>query len=157
VRDVTIVRSTCMLSHSGCGVLVHVRDGQVVKVEGDPEHPVTRGSLCPKGLAAVQFQNHPDRLLHPLRRVGERGEGRWERIGWDEALDTIAERIRAVWQSDGPEAVAVGSGTGRSVLPYVRRFGNILGTPHHAGPHDPAFGSTQMRGLLCRVYREEAA
>jgi len=143
-----IVRSTCMMSHGGCGILVHVRDGTVVKVEGDPDHPITRGTLCPKGLAGVQLQNHPDRLLYPLRRVGARGEGRWERIDWDEALDIIAARLTEIRDASGPEAIAVSCGTGRAILQYARRFGNVLGSPHHAGvPHvcwRPQLGSAQM-------------
>jgi len=143
----TILRSTCMMSHSGCGLLVHVRDGMVVKVEGDPDNPVTRGSLCPKGLAAVQFQNHPDRLLYPMRRVGERGEGRWERITWDEALNTVAARLAAIREEHGPQAVAVACGTGRPILQFLRRYGSVLGTPNHAGcPHmcwRPQLGSAQ--------------
>lgn len=131
-----VIRSTCMMSHSGCGILVHVRDGRVVKVEGDPDHPLTRGSLCPKGLAAMQFEYHPDRLLYPHKRRGERGGGQWERISWDEALDTIAGRLKDLMERYGPESVAVACGTGRPILNYARRFGSTLGTPHHAGlPH----------------------
>ncbi|MDO9065859.1 MAG: molybdopterin-dependent oxidoreductase, partial [Chloroflexota bacterium] len=128
-----VIHSTCMMSHSGCGILIHVKDGKVVKVEGDPDNPMTKGSLCPKGLAALQFEYHPDRLLYPQKRIGARGEGKWQRITWDEALDTIASRLLHIRQEFGPEAVAVACGTGRPILPYARRFGNALGTPHHAG------------------------
>src|SRR4030042_5948825 len=74
--------------HGGCGVEVHVRDGKVVKVEGMEDHPWYQGRLCPRALAMTQYIYHPDRLRHPLKRAGERGEGKWERISWDEADDT---------------------------------------------------------------------
>ena len=86
-----IVRSTCELGcRSGCGVLIHMKNGKPVKVEGDPEHPVNKGALCPVGRASLEFLYHPDRLKHPLRRAGGKGEGKWKQIGWDEALDVTA-------------------------------------------------------------------
>ncbi|MBI4252548.1 MAG: molybdopterin oxidoreductase, partial [Candidatus Tectomicrobia bacterium] len=73
-----IVRSGCFLCHGGCGIRVHVRDGRAVRVEGDPDHPNSRGFLCVKGRAGIELLYHKDRLLHPLKRAGARGEGRWE-------------------------------------------------------------------------------
>ena len=70
-----VVKSTCGLCQVGCGVLVHVANGRVTKVEGDPENPLNRGAICPKGQASLEFLYHPDRLQHPLKRTGERGEG----------------------------------------------------------------------------------
>ena len=71
------------------------RRSQVRKFEGNPEHPGSRGRNCAKGPATINQVTDPDRVLHPLRRVGERGEGGWEQVSWDEALDDIAGRIRA--------------------------------------------------------------
>jgi len=73
--------------HGGCGVLVYVEDGRIVKIEGDPEHPWNQGRLCPRCLAFVQYIYHPQRILHPLKRVGKRGENKWEVISWEEAFD----------------------------------------------------------------------
>ncbi len=67
-----IVRTVCDRCHSECGVLVHVRDGKVIKVEGDPNHPANEGSMCVKGLAVVQMVYHPDRILYPIKRAGQR-------------------------------------------------------------------------------------
>src|SRR4030065_380276 len=89
-----ILRSTCDLwCGSGCGVLGHMKDGKPVKVEGDPEHPVNKGALCPIGRASLEFLYHPDRLKHPLKREGGKGEGKWKQIGWDEALEVTAAQF----------------------------------------------------------------
>ena len=82
-----IVRSICQACHSECGVLVHVNKEKATKVEGDPNHPISKGFICVKGTAEPRRTYHSDRLKYPLRRVGERGEARWERISWDRALD----------------------------------------------------------------------
>jgi anaerobic selenocysteine-containing dehydrogenase len=135
----SIVKTVCGLCAPGiCGMLVHVVDGKMVKVEGDPECPFNRGALCPQGLAAVELVYHPDRLKYPMRRAGKRGEGTWERISWDEALDTIAERLSEVKEKYGPLAVAIGSGTGRPEPTHsMRRFMQVWGTPNRIGyPHN---------------------
>jgi anaerobic selenocysteine-containing dehydrogenase len=67
-----IIRSTCGMCFSGCGVRVHIAEGKVVKVKGDPDSPINRGVLCPKGNASPEFLYHPDRLKRPLKQVGER-------------------------------------------------------------------------------------
>ncbi|MCX5909623.1 MAG: molybdopterin-dependent oxidoreductase [Deltaproteobacteria bacterium] len=90
-----IVKTYCArMDHGGCGLLVHIQDGKIVKVEGDPESPLNRGTICAKGIAQVERLTHPDRLLHPLKRAGERGENKWDRISWEEALSIIARRIQ---------------------------------------------------------------
>ncbi len=132
-----IIRSACGMCHGACGILGYVRDGKVVKVEGDPDCPVNIGSLCPQGLAAVEFINSPDRLQYPMKRTGARGEGKWTRITWDEAMDTIAANVKAVREKYGPLGVAAGCGTARPVQRYVRRFLHIMGTPNRLGyPHN---------------------
>jgi anaerobic selenocysteine-containing dehydrogenase len=77
-------------------VLLHVRDGRLVKVEGDRDAPLNHGRLCPIGTVTVDLVYHPKRLHHPLRRSGSRGAGQWRRISWDEALDEISERLLAI-------------------------------------------------------------
>ena len=107
-----IVRSVCQACHCECGVFVHVRNGKVTKIEGDPNHPMNRGFICVKGRAQPQVVYHPDRLKYPLRRAGERGGGKWERISWDEALDAIAEKLTEIKEKYGPESFATMHGTG---------------------------------------------
>ena len=88
--EVKKIRTACRSCHGGCGVIAHVKDGKVVKVEGDPDSPYSRGTLCSKGLSITQLAYHPDRIIHPMKKVGDKLSGKWERISWDEALDTIA-------------------------------------------------------------------
>ena len=88
-----------------CSLLVTVEDGHATRLRGNPDHPVTRGFLCGKVAQYLEREYHPGRLLHPLRRAGAKGSGRFERIAWDEALDTIAARLRAVAGESGSEAI----------------------------------------------------
>ncbi len=90
-----------------CAMLVTVRDGIATGVRGDPAHPNTAGVLCTKVSRYVERTYHPERLLYPLKRIGAKGAGRFERISWDEALSTIAERLQAIIQRDA-----------RAILPY---------------------------------------
>ena len=89
----SVVKSHCRMCHGGCGVLVYVKDGKVARIVGDPDCPINHGTLCSKGIASAQLAYHPDRLTYPVRRIGPKASGKWERISWDEALDAIAERI----------------------------------------------------------------
>ncbi|GAA4689401.1 hypothetical protein GCM10023226_29070 [Nocardioides nanhaiensis] len=91
-----LVPTTCFNCESACGLLAYVDrdDLHVRKFEGNPEHPGSRGRNCAKGPATLNQVTDPDRILYPLRRVGERGSGQWERVSWDEALDAIAARLR---------------------------------------------------------------
>ncbi|MCC6888715.1 MAG: molybdopterin-dependent oxidoreductase [Hyphomicrobiales bacterium] len=130
----TVLKSVCRSCHGGCGVLLHVRDETLVKVEGDPHSPLNHGRLCPIGTVTRDLVYHPDRLKHPLRRQGPRGSGKWERISWDQALDSISERLLAIRAQYGPEAIALGTGTGRHHSRWVSRFGHALGTPNWCEP-----------------------
>jgi anaerobic selenocysteine-containing dehydrogenase len=97
-----LVPTTCFNCESACGLLAYVdrETLQVRKFEGNPEHPGSRGRNCAKGPATLNQITDPDRILHPLRRAGARGEGKWEQVSWDEALDDIAGRIRKAMQED---------------------------------------------------------
>ncbi len=132
--EVKVLKSVCRSCHGGCGTLMHVRDGELIKVAGDRESPLNRGRLCPIGTVTRDLVYHPDRLKHPMRRKGARGSGQWERISWDEALDTISERLLSIKKTDGAEAIALGTGTGRHHIRWVSRFGHALGTPNWVEP-----------------------
>ena len=125
-----VVKSHCRMCHGGCGVLVYTKNGKAAKIAGDPDCPINHGTLCAKGLASSQLAYHPDRLTYPVRRVGPKASGKWERISWDQALDTIAERINAYRMSSGPESIVMGYGTGRENEAVIYRFANLLGTPN---------------------------
>jgi len=126
-----VVRSSCTICFSGCGVLVHLRDGEITKIEGDPEAPLNRGALCVKGLASLEYLHHPDRLKHPLRRIGERGEGKWQRISWDEALSTIAGEMNQAKDKYGVESVVFLRGAAKGIQDNVlTRIANAFGSPN---------------------------
>ncbi len=130
----TVLKSVCRSCHGGCGVLLHVRKGVLEKVEGDRESPLNHGRLCPIGTVTTDLVYHPDRLKYPLRRKGKRRSGEWERISWDDALDEISQRLLAIREKHGPEAIALGTGTGRHHIRWVSRFGHALGTPNWCEP-----------------------
>ena len=116
-----------------CEVLVFVDEatGNILKVEGDPESPISRGLLCTKGLAARDLVTNPGRLRHPLKRVGKRGEGKWERISWEEALDRIAEKLLRYREQYGPQGVAFLQGTIRGWSRVYSRLANAFGAVNH--------------------------
>jgi len=105
-KDVKLVRTVCSSADGQvCGLLAHVKDGVVIKVEAadmpDPKYK----HICARGLSTLQMLYHPDRLKYPMTRVGERGEGKWKRISWDEALDTIAFRLKEIGEKYGPSSL----------------------------------------------------
>ena len=114
-----------------CVMTVEVEDGRAVSLGGDPGHRFTQGFLCAKVNRYLERVYSPERILHPLKRVGKKGEGRFEQISWDEALDTIAVRFRAVIAEHGPQAILPYSYAGNmGLLSYAsmdRRFFHALG------------------------------
>jgi len=113
VQGLKVLKTACRLCHGGCILIAHVKDGKLVKLEGDPAGPHNRGALCQVALAATQYIYSPYRLKYPMKRMGERGEGKWQRISWDEALDTVAEKLQYYKDTYGPWSVAYAWGTGR--------------------------------------------
>jgi len=130
MEEVRKIKTHCRGCHGACGVIVHVKDGKVIKVEGNPDSPITHGTMCTKGLSITQTAYHPNRILYPMKKVGEKLSGKWERITWDEALGTIATKFQAVIDEYGPEYIVVGQGTGRDYESHLYRFANQLGTPN---------------------------
>jgi len=143
-----IVKTFCArMDHGGCGLLIHVEDGKIVRVEGDPESPLNQGTMCAKGIAQVERLNHPDRLRYPLKRAGAKGEGRWERISWEEALSMIAQKIQENIDRGEQRAIAFAQGTPKGLELYMMiRLANQLKVPHVATP-----------GSICHMPRETAA
>ena len=157
--QLSIVRSACRGCHGVCQVLVHLREGRVVKVTGDPDSPTSRGYLCPKGSAAPELLYHPDRLTHPLRRAGKRGENKWEKVSWEDALSEMTDGLSQIKRESGAEFVAIGQGTGRPHTEWTARFANAYGTPNFIGPAHICYlprviasGLTLGRLPVCDIY-----
>src|SRR5437870_2740710 len=114
-----------------CRMKLEVRDGRAVSIRGDEAHPFTQGFLCVKVNNYLDRVYSPDRVLHPMRRVGPKGDGRFERVSWDEALDLVAGRLTEIAAADGPEAILPYSYAGTmGALGYGsmdRRFFHRLG------------------------------
>lgn len=108
----------------GCGLILHVENDKLVKVEGDPDHPVTNGRLCPRCLALDEVMYHKDRLLHPMvRDRADRGKNTWRQITWDEAYNLIEDRVRGIWDTYGAESIFTLTGTGRESTLYAPVYG----------------------------------
>jgi len=127
----SVIKTVCGMCHSSCGVNVTVKDGRIVKAAGMPEHLVNKGRLCPKGASIPDYVYSPDRLKHPLKKV----KGGWERISWDEALDTIVEKLKWNKEQNGARSLAcfVGDRFVTEDFPITdlqRRFLDVYGTPN---------------------------
>ena len=124
-----------------CAMLVEVEDGRAVKVDGDPNHPTTRGFLCTKVTRYLERVYNPGRLLYPMRRIGRKGEGKFERITWSEAIDEIAARFKEISNSgDGPEAI----------LPYS--YGGTMGVVNGSSMDRRFFyklGASKLARTIC--------
>src|SRR6266446_3512435 len=134
-------RTVCALDcPDACAMLVTVEDGKATQLRGDPDHPITRGFLCAKVTRYLEREYSPDRLLYPQRRAGAKGQGRFERIGWDEALDEITARLSSVAGEFGPEAI----------LPYS--YGGTMGFLNGSGMDRRFFhrlGASRLDRTIC--------
>jgi menaquinone reductase, molybdopterin-binding-like subunit len=129
--DDRIVPGICLLCPSGCGTLTRVADGQAVKLEGNPMHPINLGALCPKGQASLELLYNPDRLTSPLQRVGGRGEGIWKSISWDEAANIVSDRLKSLRAQRRPQAAVLMHGEARGQLgTFFERFMRTYGSPN---------------------------
>lgn len=125
----------CRLCGGGCSIAVTVEKGKLQRVQAGPESTLRRGAPCVKGLALPDILNHPDRLRYPLRRTGAKGEGKWARVSWDEALTTIADKFNGFKREFGPETVVLGLGNPKGIeLAFAQRFASAFGTPNVCTP-----------------------
>jgi anaerobic selenocysteine-containing dehydrogenase len=150
-----VVYSTCKSCHGGCGVKVTKEDGVIVHIEGNPDS-LTGGTMCSKGLSSIQHIDNPYRLKYPMKQVGKKGTGQWERISWDEALDTIADKMKAAIADPGPQSIAISQGTGRGYNRYTMRLARSLGTGNAITPgyvcHSPRLGLYALVTGYGRLY-----
>ena len=133
--EVVKLRTSCRACISNCGVIATVKNGRVVKLEGDPENRMSQGRMCAKGLSGIQALYNPNRNKYPLIRVGKRGENKWKRISWDEAIDIIARKLMDIRAKYGAESVMCSTGGGGNPqFTSTARFCNIFGTPNWFEP-----------------------
>src|SRR4051794_18113180 len=123
-----------------CSLLINVENGVGSKLRGNPDHPITQGFLCGKVARYLEREYHPDRLLYPMKRTGAKGEGAFERITWDEALDTVASRLQECSEQFGPE----------SILPYS--YAGTMGLLNGSGMDRRFFhalGASRLDRTIC--------
>ena len=135
----------CNICFNCCSTKYHLRGKQLVRITGNDEDPLFEGRVCAKSQLMLQLYHSEHRLLYPQKRVGERGEGRFERIGWDQALDEIAAKLERVRDAHGAEALALFIGTRTGILEYAgyaRLFAQLWGTPNYEGT-DPLCASSK--------------
>lgn len=126
----------CPLCAGHCSAKATVENGRIIKWEPDKESGIAYEPCPPfKGVANMEISTHPDRLKYPMKRVGARGEGKWQRISWDEALDTIAAKLKELKEKYGPESVALSLGEPKGMeFAFGQRFACVFGTPNVVTP-----------------------
>jgi anaerobic selenocysteine-containing dehydrogenase len=130
----------CLQCPSGCGLRIRSVMHWPVKLEGIKDYPMNKGRLCPKGQSGLQVLYDPDRIRHPLKRKGKRGEGNWEKISWNEAIHLVTQRLKTVRQEGRPHQLMVLGGRYRGHMSeLMERFVEAYGSPNHLG--NPARGS----------------
>jgi len=131
-----VVPGGCNICFNCCSTKFHFKNNKLVKITGNEDDPLLQGRVCPKSQLTLQMYHSEHRLLYPQKRIGARGEGRFERISWDQALDEIAEKLKKVRDQYGAEALAMFIGTRTGTLDnlgYTRLFAQLWGTPNKGG------------------------
>jgi thiosulfate reductase/polysulfide reductase chain A len=153
VKGIQKIPTYCDICFWKCGAIAYLKDGDLWKIEGHPNDPLSNGRLCPRGTGGVGAHYDPDRLRSPLIRTRERGEEKWKEVTWDEALDYIASKMNKIKNEYGPESVAFFShGIGGNFLKHtLKAFGvNNIAAPSYAqcrGPRDVGFELTFGDGI----------
>jgi len=146
--ETKVYKTVCMACFQVCGIDAYVRDGRLVKVEGMKEHPCTCGVICPRGENLPNYVYAPDRLKYPMKKEG----GDWKRVSWDEALDTIANKLQQIKDEYGARSVAlsVGSIGAENILisAFAQRFRGAFGTPNFFSIEAHCFRSRIMARLF---------
>ena len=135
-----VIHTMCEMCVWRCGVVAKIKGGRVVKLEGNPEHPHSRGRLCARGQAGLMNTYDPDRVLTPLIREGKRGEGLFRKATWEEALDKVAENMLKIKEQYGPEAMVFSSTHNLSQV----QFENLLygyGSPNYGTQRSLCFNA----------------
>lgn len=152
--EVKIIPSACRQCYGRCGILGHVKNGRVIKIEGD-DSVFSEGTLCPRAFAIPQMMYSPLRVLYPMKRAGEKGEGKWKRVSWDEALDDITKKYKGIIDQYGGHTIAHQYGTGRDMLQFqtINRLWLELGSTATFGVGNLCWLGSYM--VSRRIYGDE--
>ncbi len=142
------------MDHGGCSILVKKEGNKIIDIKPDPKGYLNRGYICTKGIYSYKKLTHPERLTYPLKRKGGRGEGKWERISWDQALEEISEAFLSIRREYGPEAIAFGAGMPKGLDHFVLiRLANTFGSPNVVMPQDVCHAPREISGIhTCGFY-----
>ena len=149
------IPSMCEMCVWRCGLIAKVKDGRVVKLDGNPEHPHSKGHLCVRGQSGLMNTYDPDRVLSPLIRVGQRGEGKFRQATWDEALDLTASKMLEIKQKYGPEAM-VFSSTHNLSQPQFENLLYAFGSPNYGTQRSLCFNAMIVANLMTYGMEEPA-
>jgi anaerobic selenocysteine-containing dehydrogenase len=149
------VKTHCSrMDHGGCGLIVGVRGNRILKVKGNPEGYLNKGYICPKGILSPDRLTHPRRLKYPVQRVSKRGEGKWERITWSEAIETICENFLKIKDNYGAKGIAFCQGMPKGIEHFgLIRLSNIFGSPNVVMTQDVCHAPREITGVhTCGFY-----
>ncbi len=150
-----IISTMCEMCVWRCGVLAKIKEGRVVKLDGNSEHPHSRGNLCPRGQSGLMNTYDPDRVLTPLIRVGKRGEGKFRPASWEEALDLVASKMLEIKAKYGAEAM-VFSSTHNLSQPLFENLLYAFGSPNYGTQRSLCFNAMIVANLMTYGMEEPA-
>jgi len=143
-KSAEVKEGICYMCTDSCPTKVHVRNGRAVKIDIVND----KVAYCPRWKAQLDFVYHPDRLQYPVKRTGKRGEGSWQRISWDEALDTVAANLQAAKDKYGPESVVFWVAYTKEPRPYFHRLTHAFGSPNYCTESSSCFSGTWIAAEL---------
>ena len=145
---IEIKKTLCAVCGFQCAIDAYVKDGRLIKVEGTEDNPVNKGTLCSKGAANRQWIYSPERLQTPLMRTGERGDGAYAPISWEEALDRIASRLLKIKAETGPESVVFFAGYPKVMRPFLKRLAHTFGSPNYCTESSVCYLGANLAGIM---------
>ena len=149
------IATACGQCTAGCGIRVRVVEGRAVGIEGQPENPINRGGIGPRGLAGLQVLYDPDRVRGPLRRKGPRGSGEWEPVSWESALAELGDRLRGLRERGESQRLAIVCGRERGMMRELwQRFAHAYGTPNFLDAGGRESGPVEQAQWATRGIRE---
>ncbi len=144
MSETKIVKTSCAVCGACCEIDAYVENGRLVSVEGGKNTKMQQGGMCAKGAAAAQFEYNQERILYPMKRIGEKGEGKFARISWDEAYDIIAENMLKIRETYGAKSAVFYVGYPKWFRPAMLRFSNAYGSPNFCTESSTCFQAAAL-------------